>query len=164
MQRLSALVLLALIPASIHAQTRKTPAPIVDGPAYTASQTQPAAPATKADNPICLEAMQVIGHNAEALFAMSNDLGAVRSMDDIQAALQIATVADSLLSTAKTVTGNDLAYCQTVIKTIPRIYPEYRDKQDHMSTGRIMLDLSALRVTASTKAQLESDASRDISH
>jgi hypothetical protein len=153
-----------LIPATIHTQTRKTPAPIVDGPDYLASQGQTAAPAAKADpdNPTCLAAMQVIGHDGEAVVEMG---GPVHDLDDVQAALGQANMAESLLkATTRITTTGDVAYCQKIIAKIPRMYPAYRDEHDHMSTGRIITVLNMLRIEAADKKRLEDALSRDISH
>jgi hypothetical protein len=144
MKRLSALVLL-LIAAPVLAQ-------------------QPGQ--VRAPAPSCMAAMQVIGHNAEAVNAMPRHSDSEDAMEDLHYMLDVVRIADSLAVSARNVATNmyDGAYCQRVIDTAPRLYPAWRDKQDHMSTDRLVTIMTAMRIMASQKAQLEAQASRDISH
>jgi hypothetical protein len=154
-----------LIPTIIHAQTRKTPAPIVDGPDYLASQGKTPAPAANAavkDSPECSAAMQIIGHNGEALINLS---GPTYDLDDVQARLDQVKIAESLLKvTTQIATTGDVAYCQKIVAELPHMYPEHRDLHDHMSVGRVSSVLYILRIEGAGKQQLEDALSRDISH
>jgi hypothetical protein len=133
-----------LIPAGIHAQTDPVQAPA----------------------PSCMAAMQVIGHNAEAVNAMPRHSGSEDGMEDLHYMLDVVKIADSLATSARNVATNmhDGPYCQKVINTIPRLYPAWHDKQDHMSADRLVTIMTVMRIMASQKAQLEAEASRDISH
>jgi hypothetical protein len=145
-----------LIAAGIHAQTRKTPAPIIDGPAYTASQ-DPNAPA----EPSCAEALQVIGHDAEAVH---DEFLPVEGMESLHHDADMASIAQTLLDATQIAGKNNGVKCQKIVDDLPRIYPAYLDKQDHMSTERIVSDLGAMRFYAGERALLEALANRDISH
>jgi hypothetical protein len=138
-----ALVLLCvgLISATTYAQ-----APQADGKARD-----------KADNPACLEAMQIIGHDGE-------DVLKGWGGDDLETNLKLASIADSLVRAAKDVAANDGAYCRNVVATIPRIYPPDLDKRDHMSTGRLITTMNMLRIVAADKPRLEKELNKDISH
>jgi hypothetical protein len=160
-------------------------APIVDGPAYLASKSRqsqqnqnqgqpqnagqdssPAPAPSTAPAPSCMAAMQVIGHNAEAVNAMPKHSGSEDGMEDLHYMLDVVKTADSLAVAARNVATNmhDGSYCQRVVDTIPRLYPAWRDKQDYMSTDRLVTIMTVMRLMASQKAQLEAEASRDISH
>ena len=154
----------ALLVPAIHAQTRKTPAPIIDGPDYLASQKQsPAQPKMPAQS--CIDAMQVIGRNGEALIASPGHMYA-DGMDDVHYMLDKANIADSLSASAKSISENaySAAYCKKIEDTMPRLYSAWRDKQDFMSPGRLNLVIAAVRIMAAGKAQLEAEANRNISH
>jgi hypothetical protein len=145
-----------LISAGIHAQTRKTPAPIVDGPAYTASQN-----ANAPEEPSCAAAMQVIGHDAEAVH---DQFLPVEDIESLHHDADMASIAQNLLDASQIAVKNNGVKCQKIVDDLPRIYPDYLDKQDHMSTARIVSDLGVLRFYAGERSQLEALANRDISH
>jgi hypothetical protein len=106
--------------------------------------------------------MQVIGHDGEAVAEMG---GPIENRDELEAALDQAKMAESLIkATTRITTTGDVAYCQKILAKIPRLYPAYRDQHDHMSTGRIITVLNMLRIEVANKPRLEAEASRDISH
>jgi hypothetical protein len=144
MKRLSALVLL-LIAAPVFAQQ--------------AGQVQAPAPS-------CMAAIQVIGHNMEAVQSMPRYVDSEDGMDQVHYWLHLDTMASNLLDAMNGITHNstDGAHCQKVINTAPRLYPAWRDKQDRMSTDRLVTIITVIRLMASEKAQMEIAASRDISH
>lgn len=116
------------------------------------------------DSPSCLAAMQVIGHNGEAVLQEGDAYGPIRNLDDVQCALQEADMSESFLKIAKRVAAGDGPYCKQILAKLPRLYPAYRDDHDHMSTERIITVIGMLRIQAAGKAQLEAALSRDISH
>ncbi len=119
-------------------------------------------PTPPKDSPECLTAMQVIGHDGEAVIGMG---GPVENRDGLENALNVSKMAELLIkATTRITTTGDVAYCQKIIDKTPRMYPSYLDQHDHMSTGRIIGDITQLRILAAEKAQLETEANRDISH
>lgn len=122
----------------------------------------PAAHAQTQDSPSCLAAIQVIGHSGEKLLADWNLVGELGHPMD--ATLAIATGAGLYLQIASKVVANDQAQCDRVNKKLERTYPARLDEHDHMSAERLMSVLAQLRIVASTKAQLQAESSRDISH
>jgi hypothetical protein len=125
-----------------------------------ANAQSPAAPTP--DSPSCLKAMQVIGHNGEYLLSdwnLANETG-----HDLDATLAMAQAASMYVDIARKVVANEQALCDRVNTKMDRTYPARLDEHDQMSTGRLMMVMGQLRIVASTKARLEAEASKDISH
>jgi hypothetical protein len=92
-------------------------------------------------------------------------LKALADIEDAQATLNLATIAESLVKDGRRVAANDdIEYCKAVVKDYPRLYSPWLDTHDHMSTGRIMTDMGMMRILAAEKPQLEKMLNRDISH
>lgn len=113
---------------------------------------------------VCVAAMQVIGHDGEAVIEQWN-IPDDSSPEALDADINLAEIAGILVKTATRIaTDRDEAYCQKIVDKLDRLYSPSRDKSDHMSPTRIGTVIGMLRITAASKAQLEAMANRNISH